>query len=341
MKSLVAVRNLKKHFLLTKGVLFKKTLGTVKAVDGVNLDILEGETLGIVGETGCGKNTLGRLILGLMEPTNGDILFEGKDIWKSSKAEWKSFRRKAQIVFQDPFSSLNPRMKVKDIIGEPLVIHDLARGVDLEQRVKKLLGTVGLTAAHGDRYPHEFSGGQRQRIGVARALALNPKLIVYDEPVSALDVSIQAQVLNLIADLQKEFKLTYLFISHDLSVITHMATRIAVMYLGKIVEMGPAQDLFSNPQHPYSEALLSACPIPDPALRNRTKILLMGDVPSPLNPPSGCHFNPRCRYVLESCKLKEPEWIWANEGKTHGALCPVKPFAAKPSQAAIQFEEVA
>lgn len=336
--ALLELKHLKKHFPLTKGVIFKKELGTVKAVDGVSLDVQEGETLGIVGETGCGKSTLGRMITGLYKPTSGEIIFEGKSIWDYSKPEWKEFRRRVQIVFQDPYSSLNPRMKVSDIVGEPFVIHGLAQGADLKKRVLKLLETVGLSTRHAERYPHEFSGGQRQRIGIARALALNPKMIVYDEPVSALDVSIQAQVLNLISDLQKEFKLTYVFISHDLSVITHVASRIAVMYLGKIVELGPAKALFSNPQHPYTEALLSACPIPDPKLKTRAKILLTGDVPSPLNPPSGCHFHPRCRYVQESCKLGEPAWVAAREA-AHGALCPVKPFASKPSAAAIQFEE--
>lgn len=337
--ALLTLKDLKKHFPLTKGVVFKKELGTVKAVDGVSLDVQEGETLGIVGETGCGKSTLGRMITGLYTPTSGEIVFEGKNVWSYSKAEWKEFRRKVQIVFQDPYSSLNPRMKVADIVGEPLIIHGIAQGSDLDKRVLKLLETVGLSARHAQRYPHEFSGGQRQRIGIARALALNPKMIVYDEPVSALDVSIQAQVLNLISDLQKEFKLTYVFISHDLSVITHVATRIAVMYLGKVVELGPARALFSNPQHPYTEALLSACPIPDPELKSRPKILLTGDVPSPLNPPNGCHFHPRCRYVQESCKLGEPAWVWARDSAQHGALCPVKPFASKPSAAAIQFEE--
>lgn len=336
---IVSIKNLKKHFPLSKGLVFKKVLGTVKAVDGVDIQIFPGETLGIVGETGCGKTTLGRLILGLEKPTTGEILFEGRNIWKFNTREWKAFREKVQIIFQDPYSSLNPRMKVKDIVAEPLIIHEQAAGRELENRVEKLFEIVGINRKCFNCYPHEFSGGQRQRIGVARALALNPKLIICDEPVSALDVSIQAQVLNLLSDLQKEFKLTYLFISHDLSVVKHIANRVGVMYLGRIVELAPSEEIFTNPQHPYTEALLSACPIPDPKWRERAKVLLTGDVPSPLNPPSGCHFHPRCRYVQESCKLQEPQWLTIGSDQAHGALCPVLPFAKSPSQAAIHFKE--
>ncbi len=345
--AIISLKNAKKHFVLTRGVVLKKTLGVVKAVDGVSLDIYPGETLGIVGETGCGKTTLGRLILGLEKPTSGEILFEGNNTGNFNTRQWKTFRNNVQIVFQDPYSSLNPRMKVWELVGEPLIIHGRAKGQQLRKCVDELLETVGLSRVHGERYPHEFSGGQRQRIGIARALALNPKVIICDEPVSALDVSIQAQVLNLLSDLQKEFNLTYVFISHDLSVVKHIANRVAVMYLGKIAELAPTEQIFTNPQHPYTEALLSACPIADPKYRNRTKILLTGDVPSPLNPPSGCHFHPRCRYARESCKLENPEfwtmegsgWIWKDKEKTHGTLCPVQPFDKKPSQAAIHFIE--
>ena len=302
---LLEVRNLRKYYPVTKGFIFQRQVGAVKAVDDVSFFIRKGETLGLVGESGCGKTTTGRVILRLQEPTHGEALFEGRDIFKLGKEELRRLRRDMQIIFQDPYSSLNPRMTVGDIIGEPLEIHKLARGKEKVRRVQELLEVVGLSPYHANRYPHEFSGGQRQRIGIARALAVNPKLIIADEPVSALDVSIQAQVLNLLEELQKEFGLTYLFIAHDLSVVKHISDRIAVMYLGRIVELAAADELFSNPQHPYTEALLSAVPIPNPEMR-RERIILPGDVPSPINPPFGCTFHTRCPYAETRCKTETP-----------------------------------
>lgn len=309
-QTLLEVRNLKKHFPIQKGF-FRKTVGHVKAVDGVNLFIREGETLGLVGESGCGKTTTGRLILRALDPTEGEVLFrrdaEMVNIAKIPPNNMKSFRRDMQIIFQDPFSSLNPRMTVLDIVSEPLQIHGIAQGAALKTRVRDLLEAVGLRAQHMNRYPYAFSGGQRQRIGIARALALRPKLIVCDEPVSALDVSIQAQVLNLLEDLQKEFGLTYLFIAHDLSVVEHISDRVGVMYLGNIVELTAAEELYRRPLHPYTEALLSAVPRTDPDIA-LDRILLEGDVPSPANPPSGCKFHPRCRYATDVCRQEIPEW---------------------------------
>ncbi|MEA2022104.1 MAG: dipeptide ABC transporter ATP-binding protein [Candidatus Caldatribacteriota bacterium] len=316
--ALLKVKDLKKYFPV-RGGLFSKIVGYVKAVDGISFDIREGETLGLVGESGCGKTTVGRTILRLLEPTAGKVEISGKDVYKLKKEEIRRARREIQIIFQDPFGSLNPRMTVGDIVGESLFIHNIVKNRRSgEERVKKLLETVGLNASHMRRYPHEFSGGQRQRIGIARALALNPKLIICDEPVSALDVSIQAQVINLLEELQREFKLTYLFIAHDLSVVKHISDRVAVMYLGKIVELTAAEDLYSNPLHPYTKALLSAVPIPDPTLK-RQRIVLEGDVPSPFNPPKGCRFHPRCSYAKPICKKEEPELI--DIGKGHYVAC--------------------
>ena len=306
---LVRVRGLVKHFPV------EGSDDVVRAVDGVTFEILSGETLGLVGESGCGKSTVGRCLLRLIEPTAGEIEFEGRDVRALSKSELRSLRREMQIIFQDPYASLNPRMKVRDIVGEPLVIHGLKSKEEKRARVAELLKRVGLDPEYMNRYPHEFSGGQRQRIGIARALALNPKLIVADEPVSALDVSVQAQVVNLLQDLQAEFGLTFLFISHGLAVVEHISTRVAVMYLGRIVEVSSAEELYARPLHPYTQALLSAIPIPDPK-RKRDRIILTGDVPTPINPPSGCRFRTRCPMAIKECAHIDPDLREVSPGHT-------------------------
>jgi oligopeptide/dipeptide ABC transporter ATP-binding protein len=307
--NLIEVRDLVKHFPLKKGILFQKQVGAVKAVDGVSFDVREGETIGLVGESGCGKSTTARLVTRLLEPTSGSIVYRGDDIAGKSRRELKPLRRDMQMIFQDPYSSLNPRKTVGSIIGEPFVIHDIERDEDKRKKlVQELMDLVGLNPEHYNRFPHEFSGGQRQRIGVARAIALKPKLVVADEPVSALDVSIQAQIINLLEQLQNELNLTIIFIAHDLSVVRHVCDRIAVMYLGKIVELADGDQLFEHPRHPYTGALLSAVPVPDPRLaRNKQRQVLGGDVPSPTNPPRACRFHTRCPKAVDGhCNVEEP-----------------------------------
>lgn len=304
---LVRVENLKKHFPIVTGFM-RRTTGQVRAVDGVSFEIHQGETLGLVGESGCGKSTLGRTILQLHKPTEGLVYFEGMNLEGMSKSELRSMRRRMQIIFQDPYSSLNPRMTVGNIIAEPLTVHHIANGKELLEMVEVLLKRVGMNPLFANRFPHEFSGGQRQRIGVARALALNPSFIVADEPISALDVSIQAQVVNLLEDLQDELGHTYLFIAHDLSMVRHICDRVAVMYLGKLVEVGLVEQVYENPQHPYLQALLSAVPVPDPVVEEqRKRIILEGDVPSPAHPPEGCNFNTRCPIAFDRCFKEDPE----------------------------------
>lgn len=308
-KALLQVDNLVKHFPIKQGIIVQKQIGAVRAVDGISFDVYPGETLGLVGESGCGKSTTGRTILQLFRPTSGSVHFDGVDLVTLKGGDMRRMRRKMQMIFQDPYASLNPRMTVGEIIGEPLVVHNVASQKEVDERVASLLELVGLSAAFASRYPHEFSGGQRQRIGVARALALQPSFIVCDEPISALDVSIQAQVVNLLEDLQQQFNLTYLFIAHDLSMVRHISNRIAVMYLGVIVELTNRDELYLKPLHPYTRALLSAVPIPDPiADAKRERVILTGDVPSPVNPPSGCRFRTRCPIAQEVCAESRPEF---------------------------------
>jgi oligopeptide transport system ATP-binding protein len=312
-QELLEIRNLKKYFPVRRGVL-SRVVSHVKAVDDVSFTIRKGETFGLVGESGCGKTTTGRAVLRLIEPDSGEIRFEGADMLQLGASELRVLRRDMQIIFQDPYASLNPRMTIRTIVGEPFAIHGIATGSDRDNRVAELLKTVGLEPSVMSRYPHEFSGGQRQRIGIARALALRPKLIVADEPVSALDVSIQSQIINLLADLQVQFGLTYLFISHAIPVIEHISTRIGVMYVGKLVEVGTSRQICVNPKHPYTQALLSAVPVPDPAARKQ-RIVLMGDVPTPINPPSGCRFHPRCPIAVDRCKTEEPPLRPVEDGR--------------------------
>ena len=317
---MLEVKGLKKHFPIKGGIL-STTVGYVHAVDGVSFSLKKGETMGLVGESGCGKSTTGRLILRLLEPTAGEIHFNGRDVSRFNRRRMKKLRRDMQLIFQDPYASLNPRMSVGDIVSEALKIHKVAKSAEIEERTMGLLKKVGLHPEHFRRYPHEFSGGQRQRIGIARALALNPQVIIADEPVSALDVSIQAQVINLLQDLKAEFQLSYLVIAHDLSVVEYMCDRVAVMYLGRIVELAPSEELYSNPKHPYTEALLSAVPIPNPRIK-KNRLILQGDVPSPVNPPSGCHFHTRCFYRTDECSRFQPEFT--DNGNGHFAACPVR-----------------
>ena len=314
-KVLLKVKNLKKYFPVTSGIVFQKEVGAVKAVDDISFEVFKGETLGLVGESGCGKSTTGRTILQLYRPTSGEVIFEGTNLVKLKEDALRKIRRRAQMIFQDPYSSLNPRTTVDQIISEPLQIHKIATGKECVQRVKDLLNKVGLNPKYGNRYPHEFSGGQRQRIAIARALALNPEFIVCDEPISALDVSIQAQIVNLLEQLQDELGLTYLFIAHDMSMVRHISRRVAVMYLGKLVELSNREQLYNNPTHPYTRALLSAVPIHDPLVEEkRSRIILKGDVPSPANPPKGCNFNTRCPVAEKQCFEEEPMFRQVSTG---------------------------
>ncbi len=319
---ILSVRELKKHFPITSGIVFQRQVGSVRAVDGVNFDVYQGETLGLVGESGCGKSTTGRTILQLYRPTSGSVVFENRELTTMGGEDLRRIRKRMQIIFQDPYASLNPRMTVGGIVGEPLSIHNIMpQRRERQEYVEMLLERVGLNPYYVNRYPHEFSGGQRQRIGIARALALQPSFIVADEPISALDVSIQAQVVNLLEDLQDELGLTYLFIAHDLSMVRHICNRVAVMYLGKIVELGPTDEVYENPQHPYTQSLLSAVPVPDPEVeRKRRRIILSGDVPNPAHPPTGCNFNTRCPVSFDLC-FEEPDPPLIEVSPGHWAAC--------------------
>lgn len=313
---LLEIKDLKKYYPIRKGIL-SRTVGQVKAVDGINLSVYQGETLGLVGESGCGKSTTGRTIVRLEDPTEGTIRFQNKELSSLSQKEMRTIRTSMQIIFQDPYSSLNPKKRIGDLLAEPLKTHHLAEGEEIDKKVNDILNIVGLTKHHRNRYPHEFSGGQRQRIGIARALIVNPKLIICDEPVSALDVSIQAQVLNLLKDLQQEFQLTYVFIAHGLGAVKYISDRIAVMYLGKIVEIATTEEIFKRPRHPYTKILLNAYPIPNPHMRDREQIVIQGDVPSAANPPSGCTFHTRCPYAQDICRQQIPSL----EGTNHSVAC--------------------
>jgi oligopeptide transport system ATP-binding protein len=338
-RPLLEVSDLVKYFPINAGVLFDRHIGDVKAVDGVSFTVAEGETLGLVGESGCGKSTLCRTILHLIDPTSGTVRFDGREISGMSRRELRPMRREMQMIFQDPYASLNPRKRVAQIVGDPLKLHGIAAGDEVRKRVQELLEIVGLNPEHYNRFPHEFSGGQRQRIGIARSLALQPKMIIADEPVSALDVSIQAQIINLLEDLQTEFALTYVFVAHDLGVVRHVSDRIAVMYLGKIVEIGPAEEVYARPIHPYTVSLLSAVPIPDPRENAaREQVVLEGDVPSPANPPQACRFHTRCPRATEICSAIEPPLV--DYGGGHYAAChhPVDRAQPPAYEAAIQHE---
>lgn len=303
--SLVKITNLKKHFAIKSGF-FNRETGSIKALDGIDLEVKEGETLGLVGESGCGKSTLGRVLLKLLPASSGKVEFMDRDLQELSDAQMKELRKDIQIVFQNPYASLDPRMTIREILSEPFQVHGIASGAELDRKVDELISLVGLSVSMLDRYPHEFSGGQRQRVGIARALALRPKLIIADEPVSALDVSVQAQILNLLLNLKKEFNLTYVFIAHNLDVVRYISDRVAVMYLGRVVEIGDCQAVYNKPLHPYSKALISAAPVPDPEYAHDERIILVGDLPSPANPPAGCRFNTRCPMVQEKCRIDDP-----------------------------------